>query len=518
MKSSLVKIDTLSGCTHEVGATVSSGITSNPIWTHVQESPELMRLKHVLPDDRLWRHDKEVDASLSYPILQPITEDGGLSHEEVDGSQRTDGVQLMPFESSFGAVVFQVRFSDVLGSFQMFDNVLGEVVIPLAKLAGSGRAVEGWFRLLGVGTKDTVPGESPDDTTVKSVAMSEDKDTKDDVIPAADFPKLYLRVKFSPNGILCNDTYQSDMESSKVVCEELSRTASVAQDNSVGVIGSSLNTINTVRTLGGKLQNQISFVVDMLERVRNAFNFSNPRITVFILLGLTLLWIVLALIPTRIVILFAGLAQFGATFYTKFGSPHTKKTIRKEPSEEVLDSANKGNPIENLFLSIPTDEDLRRTYFWEARRLGEKEREKFAMAKRQTRLEKLWKAKWHGALELKEKKSEQATSLSSSRKWSWETAFGLIEGHRFIWWRSEKHFDTGEAPLGQIFFAGHSGLAGLSPLELRELSMEEIPFVVSIFGRGSQMQQKITLLAPSSDIKDSLENAVLAASMDAKAD
>ena len=141
-----------------------------------------------------------------------------------------------------------------------------------------------------------------------------------------------------------------------------------------------------------------------------------------------------------------------------------------------------------------------------------------AMAKRQTRLEKLWKAKWHGALELKEKKSEQATSPSSPRKWSWETAFGLIEGHRFIWWRSEKHFDTGEAPLGQIFFAGHSGLAGLSPLELRELSMEEIPFVVSIFGRGSQMQQKITLLAPSSDIKDSLENAVLAASMDAKAD
>lgn len=40
-------------------------------------------------------------------------------------------------------------------------------------------------------------------------------------------------------------------------------------------------------------------------------------------------------------------------------------------------SSNNGNPFENLFLSIPTDEDLRRTYFWEARRLGEKEREKF---------------------------------------------------------------------------------------------------------------------------------------------
>ena len=172
----------------------------------------------------------------------------------------------------------------------------------------------------------------------------------------------------------------------------------------------------------------------------------------------------------------------------------------------------------NLFVSIPTDEDLRRTYFWEARRLGEREREKFAISKRQTRLEKLWKANWHGTLQLKEKKPEQSSSTDSSRNWSWENAFALIEGHRFIWWRSEKHFDTGEAPLGQIFFAGHSGLAGLSPLDLRELAKEEIPSVVSIFGRGTQGQQKLTLLASSSGVKDSLENAVLAASMDAKAD
>lgn len=192
-----------------------------------------------------------------------------------------------------------------------------------------------------------------------------------------------------------------------------------------------------------------------------------------------------------------------------------KKTAHKEVTTGESSSTDKGNPLENLFLSIPTDEDLRRTYFWEARRLGEKEREKFAITKRQARLDKLWKAKWHGALELKEKKAEhnQPPTPTSSRTWSWEPAFGLIEGHRFIWWRSERHFDTGEAPLGQIFFAGHSGLAGLSPLDLRELSKEEIPKVVSIFGRGSQGQQKVTLLASSSELKDSLENAVLDASM-----
>ena len=310
MKSSLAKLDTSSGCIHEVGATVSPGITSNPVWAHAQESLELMRLKHLLPDDSLWRQEEEekVDASLSYPILQPITEDGGFSNEDIDSSMRT-GVQLMPWEYSFGALVVQVRFSDVLGSFQMFDSMLGEVVIPLAKLAGSGRAVEGWFRLLDVGTKETLPGESSDDVSVKSGASG---DEEDNAIPKLDFPELYLRAKFTANtsrhgGI---DQYlPDDMETSKVICEEMSRTASLAQENSIGVIGSSLNTINTVRTLGGKLQNQICMIVDMLERVRNAFNFSNPRFTMFILLGLTLLWIMLALIPTRIVILVAGFVR-----------------------------------------------------------------------------------------------------------------------------------------------------------------------------------------------------------------
>ena len=60
--------------------------------------------------------------------------------------------------------------------------------------------------------------------------------------------------------------------------------------------------------------------------------------------------------------------------------------------------------------------------------------------------------------------------------------------------------------------------AGLSPLDLRELSKEEIPFVVSVFGRGPKTQQKLTLLASTQKIKDELENAVLSASTDRKSD
>jgi hypothetical protein len=265
-KSSQIKIDSSSSCIHQIGATVSSGITSNPTWKHIQDSPELMRLKHLLPDDRIWRKEKDSDASMSYPILQPVT--GGHCG---DGT----GISLLPWEQSYGAIVIQVRFSDVLGSFSLFDNVIGEVVIPLAKLAGSGRVVEGWFRLLSVGTTDTVPGESPVTTDENTDEFIENAGVGREQIPSVSFPELHVEVKFSSKSGLADGTCSSDnMESFKVICEEISRTASIAQENSVGMIGSSLNTINTVRTLGGQLQNQLSYVLDMLERVRNAFNFS----------------------------------------------------------------------------------------------------------------------------------------------------------------------------------------------------------------------------------------------------
>ena len=169
---------------------------------------------------------------------------------------------------------------------------------------------------------------------------------------------------------------------------------------------------------------------------------------------------VLAFIPTRIVVLLVGLGQYGATYYKKF--LFVPKATKADSLDDDTDAVTTGNIVENLFYSIPTDEDLRRAYFWEARRAGEREREKYAETKRQSRLKKLWKASWHGTVKVKEKRLDASIS-QSKRTWHWDTAFLLIEGHRFIWWRSEKHFDLGEAPLGQIFFAGHSGL--VSPMK-----------------------------------------------------
>jgi len=198
-----------------------------------------------------------------------------------------------------------------------------------------------------------------------------------------------------------------------------------------------------------------------------------------------------------------------------FSKPIDKTQIDAQKSETKDDYDPISTRFKNFFSGIPTNEDLRRFYFWEAIKVGEREREVLANKKRAARLTKLWKAQWFGKLELKVK--NHVATAANERLWDWKNIFCIIQGHRFIWWGSEKDFDEGENPSGQIFFAGHSGLAGLSPLEMRELKPVEAPLVVSIFGRGAAdggQQTKISLLAADFGIKESFEGAVLNATMD----
>ena len=74
--------------------------------------------------------------------------------------------------------------------------------------------------------------------------------------------------------------------------------------------------------------------------------------------------------------------------------------------------------------------------------------------------------------------------------WHWADAFAIVQGHRFLWWPSAHDFDNGETPAGRIFLAGHAGLAGLSPLETRQLDEREKSLAVSIFGGGLHEQQR----------------------------
>jgi len=174
------------------------------------------------------------------------------------------------------------------------------------------------------------------------------------------------------------------------------------------------------------------------------------------------------------------------------------------PKPADTDGEASGSPfgtwIINAFRGIPTSEDLRRTYFWEIRRLGAEETESLAAAKRKNRMQRLWRVQWYRSVRM-------LTESTKNEELEWRTVFAMIQGHRLLWWRSVGEFDSGVSPLGRLFLAGHAGLSSPSPLELRKISREDAERTVSIFGSGA----RTTILTESLEAKEELENAVEAA-------
>lgn len=562
-KETIQKEDPTTKCIYILGETEGSSVTTNPEWHGIRSSDELKRLMQLLPSKNFLSieqsrsdltsmdiegDDYASDQALHFPILQPITKKklNPLKVEEDDENdfgdedKTTESIELLPWESSKAAIIVQIGFADVLNKLPIFDQILGDVVIPVSHIA-KGNMIEGWFEVLEKGAIDTLPTTDKDDNEAEDVAAAsfldrlthtfdeemnetfvKDADVHEEVETKIHRPKIYLKARLKlPDLHLPNDI---DKETSIVIAEHLIRTAGIqSEDKGPGFIGSSINTFNTMagmRSNVQNLQNQLSSVLNMIDMARNLFNFTCPEKSAFVLLCLCILWLILLIIPTRWIIFVAGNSQFITKFMAVY-YPHTSPT--SESREEKSKDTDHYDPymtrIVNFFQGIPTDEDLRRYYFWEAVKVGEQEREILATKKRTARLTKLWKAQWFGHIELKSQ--NHSASGDDQRKWEWRPIFAIVQGHRFIWWLSEKDFDEGENPNGQIFFAGHSGLAGLSPLELRELEQNEIPLVVSLFGRdamktGQQLQTKISMLCPDRVAKESLEKAVLTACLDNK--
>jgi len=155
----------------------------------------------------------------------------------------------------------------------------------------------------------------------------------------------------------------------------------------------------------------------------------------------------------------------------------------------------------NAFCGIPNDEDLRRAYFWESRRTAAVETAAYNSARRKHRLNSLWCAHWYATVNIL-LEDEETEDLD------WFEVFGVVVGHRFVWWISVQDFDSGEPPSGKIFLSGHSGLTTPSPIELRHIGTEELDRIVCLFGRGADSQQRVTILTTGSDQRIQLEAAI----------
>lgn len=218
---------------------------------------------------------------------------------------------------------------------------------------------------------------------------------------------------------------------------------------------------------------------------------------------------------SRIISTFLSIqAHFLSTFNKKYAIAEKfaakRVNAESESSPVSLDIDNEGQDeksgslaiwIINALRSLPTSEDLRKTYFWESLRKGSKAAEKRMAQKRESRLKQLWKAQWYSEVSLRV--WDEAEQLPS-----WRSAFSVVQGHNFLWWRNIRAFDNGEPPDGRLFLSGHAGLTGPSPVEARDLK-EELGLFVGIFGRGLDGQERLALVIPDRVRKEALEAAVL---------
>ena len=364
-----------------VGTTTNSGVTTNPFWRGVIQSDEVLKLQQLICDSKAYstagRNDNSNDRSLSLsqtwdestsfflPILQPVT----LSVNELgDHLSSQPGLRLLPWERSSGSILIQVRFDNIFNKLLVFEDLLGEVEIPFSLLLSAEtnengeKVINRWFPL-----KITVGSDS-----MSFAGATTGSESPSAFFTGDDTPEIFVRARLMlpPTSTLLTD---SEREMSAVVAEEIIRS-SVASENKIGVIGNSINTLNTVGGLIGNIQmiqNQMGLVLDIVESALNSLTWAHPHRSFVIFIVVFAAFLALSIIPTRFLFFCGGIAPFIANF--KLAYDGDRKDAVKVDSEPGSDS---GVALAINFLNaLPTNEDLRRIYFWEGKRIGERERQ-----------------------------------------------------------------------------------------------------------------------------------------------
>ena len=281
-KEKILGVDKSAKTLHEVGATESK-YTTNPDWEIFKQSDECRRLKQVLPHHgHFFETDEEItqDTGCEFPVLQPFRK---VDDDDDETTHHFNAV-LERWEASTGAVIFQIRFRDILNMLPGSDHVFGEVVLPLSALLEKGE-MSGWFQVLDVGTTMFAPvneiatvgqtGYKEKDASISGVEDSA-------LSLASDIPKICLTVKWIPpeenlDSIEARETHR---EASAVIQEELLRWEAINRNKDKlkqMVVGGSIGAFQTVSGFAGTLQviqNFLGKLVGTIEALRNLLNFT----------------------------------------------------------------------------------------------------------------------------------------------------------------------------------------------------------------------------------------------------
>ncbi|KAL7572048.1 hypothetical protein ACA910_001699 [Epithemia clementina (nom. ined.)] len=473
-KKRYVAFDEAASATHDLGCT-ESVYSSDPIWRKWNESAPSKRLRQLLPSDGNFFdcNAEDVNAGFCFPVLQPAQRNG-------------QSFALAPWSTCSSAVVFEVRFSDLVSILPGTEHVLGEVVVPISELIAAGE-IRGWFKVIDI--------ENVDREMRHNSKLVNDGS-----------PQLLIQINWIPPERVLGSSPNQEREASYVVQEEMIRAAIMSRQQKITLLGSSIGALNTVRGLSNTLrsvQNVLGSVLDAVEAFFNVFNFSDPYKSSVVFSVMVIVWMALSIIPTRLLFLVAGLCQFAITLISRFFPPTVSNkgshgTVQSDKPSPTKSSSSIATWVSNAFMGLPSDEDLRRTYYWNTRRVVAHETLSRSTEKRNAKLTALWNASWHGPIEMIPSGSNQRQSV-----------FGVVEGDRFLWWKSTESFDQGEASIGQLLLHGHAGIATPSPVEMREARDGDLHRIVVIFGRGRASQQRIAILCQDSIERLRFEEAVL---------
>jgi hypothetical protein len=346
------------------------------------------------------------------------------------------------------------------------------------------------------------------------MAREEDKEEENNRAMEGLKPEVYLRMKVTLKEAGIGGVTDAEREASKTIAQELrevmpeEKEGEDAEGGGGGVVVGAMGTVRSAMQTAKWIQNLIASIVDAIESAFNIVSWVDMHKSMLVFVALGAVFVLLICIPTRWVVLIGVLQQFGMGLYVKMTREARrkrrkleKKRKRGRPEEEKEEW---GNPVLNLISSVPTGEDLRRNYFWESFRRGQVEKNVMEKKRREARLREIWKAKF-----------ARCVKLRMEGEGGWKSVFLVLQSHRIIWFKDEKDFDDGELSIGMLLFVGHSGLSGLSPLELKVMSREEGMHCVTVFGRGEEGsegktdQMKRTFLCKDMEEKQLLEDMLL---------
>ena len=258
----IISYDQSAKTIHDIGYT-DPIYKSDPVWGDMRESNETRRLHQLLPSEGdFFQRDDTLEKlpEIDFPILQPF--------KAYKSSMGEDGVyskaSLLPWTSSKGAIVVEIRFQDILNTLPGSEDVLGEVVVPFSKLFES-RKISGWFQVMGAGSKELVPLSSSNEKGPRASEVER-------------IPQVYLSLEWNGPQTSNGTANENELETSCMIQEELLRSSALAKDTNVtDLIETSIGAFNTALGLGGtvqSIQNSLGSLLDMIERVQNALNFT----------------------------------------------------------------------------------------------------------------------------------------------------------------------------------------------------------------------------------------------------